>query len=40
MSDGDFNYQKIEGFAIGYLNLHPKVVLGLRIDGRLCPSVY
>jgi hypothetical protein len=31
---GDFNYQKIEGFAIGYLDLLPKVVLGLRLDGR------
>ena len=31
---GDFSYQKIEGFAIGYLNLLPKVVLGLRLDGR------
>jgi hypothetical protein len=31
---GDFSYQKIEGFAIGYLELDPKVVLGLRVDGR------
>lgn len=31
---GDSNYQKIEGFAIGYLDLHPKLVLGLRLDGR------
>jgi hypothetical protein len=31
---GDFQYQKVEGFCIGYLDLHPKVVLGLRVDGK------
>jgi len=31
---GDFQYQKVEGFCIGYLDVHPRLVLGLRVDGK------
>ena len=31
---GDFRYQLIEGFCIGYLPVRPRLVLGFRLEGK------
>lgn len=31
---GDFRYHLLEGFCIGYLPVHPQLVLGLRLEGK------
>jgi hypothetical protein len=31
---GDFGYHLVDGFCIGYLPVHPRLVLGLRLEGK------